>query len=178
MHSYKHLECVVVSFLENSLILLFRVTVSHVDQIKSWVSLILIKEANNYNKVYSLGSLSSACDICMQTTGECSWWCKTSVSQSRWIFLEQVFSFRISMQVSWYWQCELGNCILTTGQLYCYRWLMKKKASVNEGYLRYTWFRALQYFSRAALSVLSTQVFFSDYSELTIRLQFLCLNLI
>jgi len=139
MHSYKHLECVVVSFLENSLILLFRVTVSHVDQIKSWVSLILIKEANNYNKVYSLGSLSSACDICMQTTGECSWWCKTSVSQSRWIFLEQVFSFRISMQVSWYWQCELGNCILTTGQLYCYIWLMKKKASVNEGYLRYTW---------------------------------------
>lgn len=32
--------------------------------------------------------------------------------------------------------------------------------SVNEGYLRYTQFRALQHFSSAALSVLSTQVFF------------------
>lgn len=31
--------------------------------------------------------------------------------------------------------------------------------SVNQGYLRYTQFRALQHFSSAALSVLSTQVF-------------------
>lgn len=30
--------------------------------------------------------------------------------------------------------------------------------SVNEGYLRYTQFRALQHFTSAALSVLSTQV--------------------
>lgn len=31
--------------------------------------------------------------------------------------------------------------------------------SVNEGYMRYTQFRALQHFTSAALSVLSTQVF-------------------
>ena len=36
--------------------------------------------------------------------------------------------------------------------------------SVNEGYLRYTQFRALQHFSSAALSVLSTQVFFLLHS--------------
>lgn len=36
--------------------------------------------------------------------------------------------------------------------------------SVNEGYLRYTQFRALQHFSSAALSVLSTQVF-SSYPQ-------------
>jgi hypothetical protein len=101
MHSYKHLECVVVSFLENSLILLFRVTVSHVDQIKSWVSLILIKEANNYNKVYSLGSLSSACDICMQTT-------VNVVDDARPVYHRVVESFSNKFFPSGY-QCRLAG---------------------------------------------------------------------
>lgn len=66
------------------------------------------------------------------------------------------------------WQCKLGNWIYTAGKLYCYMcvfWCFVF-CSVNEGYLRYTQFRALQHFSSAALSVLSTQVFFWAYSEL------------
>lgn len=48
--------------------------------------------------------------------------------------------------------------------------------SVNEGYLRYTQFRALQHFSSAVLSVLSTQVFFYLLCSVWVKNDLMVLN--
>ena len=45
--------------------------------------------------------------------------------------------------------------------------------SVNEGYLRYTQFRALQHVTSAALSVLSTQVFIQIFPSLVLHYDYI-----
>lgn len=57
--------------------------------------------------------------------------------------------------------CFFRKTIVGSSGSYLYYCSLKNylSCSVNEGYLTYTQFRALQHFSSAALSVLSTQVF-------------------
>lgn len=85
---------------------------------------------------------------------------KTLASEISRVIFEQILSFRLPIQV------HASICAFkfiqldatTTGPEYLLTCHVKIIYSVNEGYLTYTQFRALQHFSSAALSVLSTQV--------------------
>jgi hypothetical protein len=95
-----------------------------------------------------------------------------------WLILSWTNSFHQAIHTG---TCFLELLILwwsTFFDMFCYR-----SCSVNEGYLTYTKFRALQHFSSAMLHVLSTQVNFLVASIFYLVIRFLnlwqfvyCLN--